>query len=214
MEPTSSDGDVVRRSLDEPEAFGLVFDRHFDGVRAYFARRTDVETAADLAAEVFRIGFERRRTFDPSRSSSCRPWLFGIARNVLATEWDRAGRRSALTARVPLGPGPDPADAGVDAIDAARRWGAVAAALGRMDEAARPPPPAPAAPPRPRGAPPSPPPPAGGAPSPPPWAGWTRPPASCCSSWPGTGCPTRRWPRCSGSRWGPSAPACPGPVPS
>lgn len=137
MEPTSSDGDVVRRSLDEPEAFGLVFDRHFDGVRAYFARRTDVETAADLAAEVFRIGFERRRTFDPSRSSSCRPWLFGIARNVLATEWDRAGRRSALTARLPLGPVPDPADAGVDAIDAARRWDAVAAALGRMDEATR-----------------------------------------------------------------------------
>lgn len=34
MKLTSSDGDVVRRSFGEPEAFGVVFDRHFDDVRA------------------------------------------------------------------------------------------------------------------------------------------------------------------------------------
>lgn len=139
MEVTHTDGDVVLRSLDEPEAFGAVFDRHFDGVRAYFARRVDVDTAADLAAEVFRIGFERRRSFDPQMSSSCRPWLFGIARNVLATEWRRAGRRVSLLDRLPLplDSDADSAEARVEAIDAARQWAAVAEALTRLDDDTR-----------------------------------------------------------------------------
>jgi RNA polymerase sigma factor (sigma-70 family) len=137
MNLTSTDGDVVLRSMGEPEAFGELFDRHFDDVRAYFARRVDVDTAADLAAEVFRIGFERRRSFDPQRSSSCRPWLFGIARNVLATEWERAGRRELLIGRLRPLVDSDAADDSVEAIDAARRWAVVARALAALDEATR-----------------------------------------------------------------------------
>lgn len=129
------------RSLYEPEAFGELFDRHFDDVRRYFARRVDADSATDLAAEVFRLGFERRRSFDPQRSGSCRPWLFGIARNVLAKEWDRIDRIAALRAR--LHSSLDPAAAGdafndsVDALDAASRWRTVAAALAHMDEDSR-----------------------------------------------------------------------------
>jgi RNA polymerase sigma factor (sigma-70 family) len=135
------DGDVVLRSLYEPEAFGELFDRHFDDVRRYFARRVDADSATDLAAEVFRLGFERRRTFDPQRSGSCRPWLFGIARNVLAKEWNRIGRRAALRARLhssldPVAPG-DAFDDSVDALDAASRWRTVATALAHMDDDSR-----------------------------------------------------------------------------
>jgi RNA polymerase sigma factor (sigma-70 family) len=97
----------------------------------------DVDTAADLAAEVFRIGFERRRSFDPQRSSSCRPWLFGIARNVLATDWERAGRRELLIGRLRPLVESDAADDSVEAIDAARRWAVVARALAAMDEHTR-----------------------------------------------------------------------------
>jgi RNA polymerase sigma factor (sigma-70 family) len=135
MQLSQADGEVVLRSLHEPDAFGEVFDRYFDDVRRYFARRVDIESASDLAAEVFRLGFERRRSFDPQRSLTCRPWLFGIARNVLAKERGRAGRRLALVARI--GPEIDRGhalDDSLDALDAARRWHAVAAALDGLDD--------------------------------------------------------------------------------
>jgi RNA polymerase sigma-70 factor (ECF subfamily) len=138
MQLSQADGEVVLRSLHEPDAFGELFDRYYDNVRRYFARRVDVESASDLAAEVFRLGFERRRSFDPGRSPTCRPWLFGIARNVLAKERGRAGRRFALVAR--MGPQVDRGDAiddSLDALDAARRWSAVAAALDRLDDDSR-----------------------------------------------------------------------------
>lgn len=140
METTHADGDVVLRSWTEPEAFGGLFDRHFEDVRAYFARRVDVESASDLAAEVFRIAFERRRSFDPARSPSCRPWLYGIARNVLAKDRDRARRSAALAARI--GPslavaGEDDIDASLAGLEAAHRWEAVAEALARMDDDSR-----------------------------------------------------------------------------
>jgi RNA polymerase sigma-70 factor (ECF subfamily) len=142
MQGIRTDGDVVLRSLCEPEAFGELFDRHFDDVRAYFARRLDVEVAADLAAEVFRLGFEKRRTFDPQRGSSCRPWLFGIARNLLAKERARAGRRDSLIARLaPAGDAGHPANDAIDdrvaALDAAREWRQVAAALDELPDDTR-----------------------------------------------------------------------------
>jgi len=75
---------------------------------------------------------------DPERSSSCRPWLFGIARNLLADERGRAGRSAALAARLsPQAFGDDAIDASIDALDATDRWSEVAAALSRLDDDTR-----------------------------------------------------------------------------
>lgn len=63
----------------------------------YRVRRSEVD---DAVAEVFRIAFEKRRSFDPS-ASSAKPWLLGIAVNVTrqshrsAERGRRAVRRSA-----------------------------------------------------------------------------------------------------------------------
>lgn len=76
-----SDAELVARSLQEPAAFALVFDRHFRAVHAYLHRRAGRDLADELAAETFAVAFERR--------ASCRaadgalPWLYGIATNLL-----------------------------------------------------------------------------------------------------------------------------------
>jgi RNA polymerase sigma factor (sigma-70 family) len=87
-----SDAGVIERSLREPEVFGVIFDRHFDAIHAYLARRIASGHADDLASSTFTVAFERRDRFRPD-ATSARPWLFGIATNLLRNE-RRAERRS------------------------------------------------------------------------------------------------------------------------
>src|SRR2546427_5995753 len=63
-----SDAEVIGRSVDQPEAFGLIYDRHAPSVLRFLGRRVGAEVAEGLAGELFRIAFERRKTFDVSRS--------------------------------------------------------------------------------------------------------------------------------------------------
>ena len=71
-----SDAAVIGRSRGEPEAFGLIYDRHAATVLRFLGRRAVAEVAEGLVGEVFRIAFERRRTFDPSRARAL-PWRYG-----------------------------------------------------------------------------------------------------------------------------------------
>ncbi|HEY1565991.1 MAG TPA: RNA polymerase sigma factor [Solirubrobacteraceae bacterium] len=87
-----SDAFVIAESLSSPQSFSTIFDRHFTVIHAYLARRVGGPGADDLAAETFVIAFERRRTFSTS-AGSARPWLFGIATNLLRNKW-RADRRA------------------------------------------------------------------------------------------------------------------------
>jgi hypothetical protein len=64
-----SDAGVIGRSLDQPEAFGLIYDRHAPSLLRFLGRRVG-EVAEGLAGELFRIAFERRKTFDVSRASA------------------------------------------------------------------------------------------------------------------------------------------------
>jgi RNA polymerase sigma-70 factor, ECF subfamily len=81
MGPVRSDAECLARSLRDPRAFEVVFDRHFPAVHRYLHRRAGRELADELAAETFAVAFERR--------ASCRaidtalPWLYGIATNLL-----------------------------------------------------------------------------------------------------------------------------------
>lgn len=87
----TSDGATIAGSFERPERFGAIFDRHYAAVHRYLARRTARAQADDLASATFVIAFERRRSFRP-RSTSARPWLYGIATNLLR-ESGRAARR-------------------------------------------------------------------------------------------------------------------------
>ena len=53
-------------SSDDPEAFGVFYDRHVKSLLGYFARRTrEPEVAADLTAETFASALVARRRFKP-----------------------------------------------------------------------------------------------------------------------------------------------------
>lgn len=91
MPRSSTDADVVRASIEDPEAFGELFDRHFKTVVRFVERRLGPEPACEIATEVFLIAFRRLQSYDPSRSSAM-PWLLGIASNQVLAERRRFGR--------------------------------------------------------------------------------------------------------------------------
>jgi hypothetical protein len=77
MMTSPSDAEVIGRSLGKPEAFGLIYDRHAPTLLRFLGRRTGAKIAEEVLGELFRIAFERRKTFDTSRASAL-PWLYGI----------------------------------------------------------------------------------------------------------------------------------------
>ena len=94
-----SDAEVIGRSLDEPEAFGLIYDRHAATVLRFLGRRVGAAVAEGLVGELFRIAFERRKTFDASRASAL-PWLYGIGSNLLLKHRRGEARRLRASARI------------------------------------------------------------------------------------------------------------------
>ncbi|MFD0415162.1 RNA polymerase sigma factor [Streptomyces sp. NPDC127108] len=98
-----SDASVIARSRDEPEAFAVLFDRHADAVHRYAARRLGGEVADDLVAETFTTAFQQRHRYDPARGAGAdaRPWLFGIATNLVGRHRRAEARRFKAMARVP-----------------------------------------------------------------------------------------------------------------
>ena len=93
-----TDADAIRASLAEPETFSVLFDRHFDAVHAYAQRRVGPGLADEIAAEAFTRAFDRRRRYDLTRANA-RPWLLGIAANLLRRHWRSEKRRLDAYAR-------------------------------------------------------------------------------------------------------------------
>ncbi len=94
----STDAELI--ALRDPEAFACLYDRH---ARAIFdwARARVGEHAADLTAEVFARAWLSRRSFRDHHDGNARPWLYGIAGNVLRDSLRR--RRVEDRARSRLG---------------------------------------------------------------------------------------------------------------
>lgn len=115
----ASDAEVIVTSLTDPPSFAAIFDRHHSAIYRYLARRLGAASAEDLTSEVFTRAFDHRSRFQQDRESA-RPWLFGIARNVLMNEQRRrATERSTVIGDV-YQEVPDPADSVVWAVDAQR----------------------------------------------------------------------------------------------
>ena len=128
-----SDAAVITGSLDRPARFGAIFDRHATVLHRYVVRRLGPDEAEGIVGEVFRIAFEKRATFDPAHLSA-RPWLYGIATNLVAKHLRREARRLRATARL-AGRRPPPADVADQvsgAVDAGARWQRVAEAVAAL----------------------------------------------------------------------------------
>ena len=76
------------------ERFEEVFGAHRDAVLGYLRRRTDSgHDAADLLADTFLVAWRRLDDLPPGNQT--RPWLYGVARRVLANHRRGEGRRQA-----------------------------------------------------------------------------------------------------------------------
>ena len=82
MGEIDSDREVLSASLDDPAAFGVLFEEHFTDIFRYLERRVGPEPTKELAADAFAVAFAKRSSYDPSRGE-VRSWLFGIATNLL-----------------------------------------------------------------------------------------------------------------------------------
>lgn len=49
-----NDSEVIQRSLGEPNAFGEIFERHFDAIASFCVRRIGRDHGEDVAGDVFR----------------------------------------------------------------------------------------------------------------------------------------------------------------
>jgi RNA polymerase sigma factor (sigma-70 family) len=120
-----SDASLVRKAAHgHPSAFSDLLRRHGQAIYGYLARRGGRDVADDLLSEVFLRAYAARDSYD-SRCQDARPWLYGIARNVLREHWRRSGPERMAPLCGTDDPWPD-----VDArLDATTRLAAVRRAL-------------------------------------------------------------------------------------
>lgn len=110
---------LARAAAGDAEAYAAFFRRHVAAVTRYGIRRCDnAEQVAELIADTFLVALEASGRYREMHDTAL-PWLFGIARRVLAGHRRRryafyrtAGFQPVVT--------PDEADAIVAAIDASR----------------------------------------------------------------------------------------------
>jgi len=129
VEPT--DAEIIGASFDDPAAFAAIFDRHAAVLLRFLVRRVGPDAAEGLVGESFRIAFERRAGYDCTRPSA-RPWLYGIATNVLARHRRAEARRLAALDRLPRPPADALDDQVVEQIDARELLPRVAATIAAL----------------------------------------------------------------------------------
>jgi RNA polymerase sigma-70 factor, ECF subfamily len=85
--------------LDAEERFNALYRAHYGAVLRYATRRAGQDTARDAVAETFLIAW-RRLDDVPSQPGQAEPWLYGVARRVLANAQRSQRRADRLTARL------------------------------------------------------------------------------------------------------------------
>ena len=136
------DGDEeITRAADETVAWAMAGDResfavlvreHGQAVHAYLVRRAGREVADELLTEVWLRAWRSRASYDNGWAGP-RPWLYGIARNVLRAYW----RARADHLGGPLRLAEDPWPAVDDRLDAVRLRLALTSALAELGEDSR-----------------------------------------------------------------------------
>jgi RNA polymerase sigma-70 factor (ECF subfamily) len=79
-----SDAELVRRSRRDPDAFVEVCRRHSDALARYLGSQLrDDRLAKEILAETLSEAWFSRSGFRGTGDGSARPWLFGIAKNLV-----------------------------------------------------------------------------------------------------------------------------------
>jgi RNA polymerase sigma-70 factor (ECF subfamily) len=130
--PPATDAAVIEQSWAEPERFEAIFRRYFGRIHQYLAARVGGRIADDLAAEVFTVAFAQRQRYDLARDCA-RPWLYGIATNLVGTYRRQEQRRYRALARAAAqGVAPSDEDLVAERVSAAAAGPALATALAAL----------------------------------------------------------------------------------
>lgn len=94
-EPAARADQTDRPSQD----FAELYDAHFEDIYRYIAGRLGRDLADDIAADTFVVALRKRDRFDAARGA-VRPWLYGIATNLVAQHRRKETRRYRALARM------------------------------------------------------------------------------------------------------------------
>ena len=132
-----SDAEVIRRSRHEPEQFALLFRRHAASISRYVTRRLGPDAAEDIVAETFLRAFRQRVRYDLSHRDA-RPWLYGIAGNLVRRHHRDEVRKLRALQRTGLDPVAESfADQVDDRVSADAASRAIAAAIAGLSPGQR-----------------------------------------------------------------------------
>jgi RNA polymerase sigma-70 factor, ECF subfamily len=118
---------MVGMDSDDLELVARLYEQHAEAVYLYALRRSNRDVADEVTARAFLVAWRRRGSIP----NDALPWLYGVARRILAEERRGASRRGALRGRLGgaiverAGDMPDVADT------------ALAEALGRLSSSDR-----------------------------------------------------------------------------
>jgi RNA polymerase sigma-70 factor (ECF subfamily) len=85
--------------MDAAPEYTEFYRRRYDAVLRYAMRRSDPETAMDVTAETFLVAW-RRRSAIPACPGQEEPWLYAIARRVLANAARSKRRAQRVSAKL------------------------------------------------------------------------------------------------------------------
>src|SRR5262245_63400677 len=114
----------------------MIYDRHATTLLRFLGRRAGARVAEGLLGELFRIAFERRKTFDATRASAL-PWLYGIGSNLLLKHRRGEARRLRASARMAAVPRAADKRASAAALDARLLFSRVADAIETLPDGER-----------------------------------------------------------------------------
>lgn len=132
-----TDAEVIEASLREAERFAVLYDRHHATVHRYIARRLGRDQADDLMAETFLIAFGQRDRYDAT-CPNARPWLYGIATNLIGQHHRAENRFWRTIARTGVDPAVEsPSDRVTERVSAQGMRRELATALARLPRGQR-----------------------------------------------------------------------------
>jgi RNA polymerase sigma-70 factor (ECF subfamily) len=111
-------------------SFEEAFEAEFASLHRYIRRRVGESAADELAAQTFATAYASWEHFDPSRP--VRPWLYGIAANLLRHRWRSEQRMLRAYARTGVDPVVSDEDETVERLDADAQHRLLAAALAQL----------------------------------------------------------------------------------
>src|ERR1022692_1857969 len=128
----ADDAAVIQLSRHEPEHFTVLFRRHAPYIQRYVVRRLGPDAADDIVAETFLLAFRQRDSYEQTRADA-RPWLYGIATNLIGRHRRAEIRLYRALARTGADPVMEPfTDRIDDRVSAGHASRQLAAALARL----------------------------------------------------------------------------------